>query len=293
MKLVQPLFSLLLIDTHFNSILSPTLASQYMTLQNSSIDAYTDINDDVHTLDKHSNQAQDDLILQNLYLNRLSNVAARLSYNNGDSLHIEALDSIIGIKISAIENNLDQLNAWHLNKVTLLDNAINQLPTDYHKYNKLKEVYQLSNFGNDAQFQLNAQQQVTLLDIANECPLVYGNAVYLAQDVLVSENLNEYDDFNMDCTDPSNRSTMTVEPTNFNPNIAPNPTANSITITSVEKLSSIKGYRTDGTKIFEKELSGRTSQIDLSTYPIKQSLLLLEILDVNKQRVIKKVFFVR
>lgn len=260
-------------------ILSSVLNNKYNQLVNSSIPRYYSVGKDINELDKPAHAVLDDLIIKELYLNRLTNVRNHLVDTiQQDSIFIINIDSIYEGKKQEIENILSTLSSIRQAKEVTLSSKITNLPTDYIIYSKLKDYYTVFASTELSKNSLSSNDLLTLTQIANLCPLIYGEAIHLAQAKLVSDGYNDFSDFVNSCTSPTLRSINSDNDSaeDWKLSMSPNPTSGHLIVSSNRGISNIKVISMQGSVLstFVPD-SSDTSTVDLSH--LNPSMVIIEV----------------
>ncbi len=283
----------ILLSSPYYRLLSPVLENAYQTLGTGDIGTFEEFNMLSKSVHKSSNLNRDDLLLKDLYLNRLSNVAAHLTYDNGDSLFIEEIEAVIDLKTNELYSEFSIINVDITQKKNDQYNEVSSLPVNYDALSELKEFYNID-LGyaiSSNPTSLSQSQQNVLWQIGNSCPLVFGKAVYLAQDLLVSEGLYTYEDFNMTCTGPITRSKTKKDFTNSYINVFPNPTNGQLHINADRPIHHLAIYSMTGQLLSEISNAADNTILDLSAYKY-QGFVTLKAIDFEGRISTHKVILI-
>ena len=283
----------ILLSSPYYRLLSPILENAYITLSSEDVGAFEQFNLLSKSVYKPSNSDQDDLLIKDLYLNRLSNVAAHLDYENGDSVLIEDIEAVIDQKTNELYAAFNLINADVTQKKTNQYSEVAGLPNNHDALVELKNFYEI-----DLGYALSPNptgitqsQQNALWQIWNKCPLVYGKSVYLAQDLLVSEGLFTYEDFTMTCAGPAIRSREDTNLTSASISVYPNPTNGQLYIDTNIPLHKLTIYSMTGQLLTEMGNITDNIVLDLSEYK-HQGFVTLRAIDNKGSQSTHKVILI-
>lgn len=275
--------------------MSTILKDKYTELCNSSISTYYKVSIGIQNMDKPSNALWNNLIKKEHYINRLKNVAAHLTdLNPIDSIHLINVDAIYEIKKNEIRSIRDSFITVRQSKATSLAAEINNLPTDFTMYTVLKEFYLIYSKTELSKYSISASDIYTLRHIANLCPLVYGEAVYRAQSYLVSKELNDFDDFQINCQSTSvrNKSNTPIVTELFQIEASPNPTSGVLQIQSTHPIQKVVIRNMQG-KVMELKSFAQETKFELDLSRLIPSVYIVEVESINGERAFRKIIRVQ
>ncbi len=276
-------------------IVSNKLNTAYNNIHNTSIASYANASRMEGSLFKTAKSLDVQLTKSELLLNRFKNVAAQLKGTTSqDSIYRLVMDSVYSQQVAALNllQMSDQTNSQ--NKIAAFTNIVNNLPIGYHHHVALKEYYQIFVSHILGKAPLTSANISSLLSIANSCPLKYGEAVHRSRALLIGTDLYVAEDFADNCNSPSLRAksseNQVVHNNNFD--LQPNPTFGQIKIADVKGIEQINILGIDGQllRIISKD-EIQSKSIDL--LDLNNSLLFLEAIMANGERIVKKIIVVR
>ena len=273
---------------------SETLALAYNNLCDDDIRDIMEVEYLLEDYYKQSNNTNNNIKKKELYLQRLSKLAAFLTDTiPADSIHLVRLNLSGETVFQDIKNLYNQLNNDKLTKNQILINKINSLPQNNLVYSTLKEYYQIFYNKFILDNPLSFGDTISLSLIADLCPLEYGKVVYKAREVLLGEGFREEGDFEDYCMSVEFRNKKTNskhEPLDCM--IYPNPAQDKVFISSGFEMSGMQIFNSLGISVFENnQLIGQTYELSLDSF--QDGVYYFSIYGINGEKIFKKVVFIQ
>ncbi|HRG20419.1 MAG TPA: hypothetical protein PLQ57_05290 [Saprospiraceae bacterium] len=187
--------------------ISNVLDSFYSENNNQILNDYVNAEIEMENIKSINSNNSRELILYYLNLDRLSRLKELYSI---DTIVEDSIIQMIGIKLNELKTQIENIEAENNiiqeHKLTLINNLVNSLGENMHFSIDRKITWELILKKEKYGLESLVSDSATLIYIANKCPLEFGTAVKDAQQLLISLNLRNYEDFENNCLNNQIRS---------------------------------------------------------------------------------------
>jgi hypothetical protein len=251
---------------------SEVLATSYDNLCDDDIRFFIEVEYLLEDYHKQSNYTNNNIKKKELYLQRLSKLAAFLTDTIlSDSIHLVRINLSGETVFDEIKNLYNQLTNDKVGKQQILINKINSLPQNNPVYSTQKEYYQIFYNKFILENPLSFSETGALSLMADLCPLEYGKVVYKARSVLLGEEIEDEEDFTDNCLSVEFRrkdyEPVSEQKTMFC-HVFPNPAQDKLFIQTTFEIAEIQLCNHLGTLVFEnKNIFGSSYTLDAASLP--------------------------